>query len=104
MTTRAAGSSGARRTRCARCGCPVLRQLVGRRAALDVCADAEPMTAAAAAALREPNRLDWCVRTVGGGPDLRWLDGGHRIDCPHPHVIDHMCTAPADPPADDRGP
>lgn len=97
MTRPAAGSNGARRTRCPRCGAPVLRQLVGRRAALDVVADAEEIPAAAAAALREPNRLDWCVRTVGGGPDLRWPGSTHPTDCTYPHVVDHVCTAPAAP-------
>lgn len=90
MTGRA--EAGARRTVC-RCGAPVLRQLVGRRAALDVTADIAPLTAAQAAALREPNRLDWCHRTVGRSPDLRWVGAGHPSDCPHPHVIDHLCTA-----------
>jgi hypothetical protein len=77
-----------------RCGRTVLRQLVGRRAALDVTADADPLTAAAAAALREPNRLDWCVRVRKHGPDLAWVDRQHPADCPHPHVIDHQCSAP----------
>ncbi|MFI8853645.1 hypothetical protein ACIGW3_26115 [Streptomyces sp. NPDC053499] len=92
--------AGARRTTC-RCGAPVLRQLVGRRAALDVTADADPMPAAEAAALREDNRLDWCLRHPAGGPDLRWADCHRARDpCPHPHVIDHQCTArPAGHPA-----
>ncbi|MGW2742341.1 hypothetical protein [Streptomyces sp. NPDC001450] len=89
-------SGGARRVRC-RCGRTVLRQLVGNRAALDVTADADPLTAAAAAELREPNRLDWCVRQRKGGPDLSWSGRTHSTDCPHPHVIDHQCTAPAVP-------
>ncbi|WP_245793614.1 hypothetical protein [Streptomyces pini] len=77
----------------------MLRQLVGRRAALDVTADVEPLAPAAAYRLREPNRLDWCLRTTADGPDLRWADC-HRTGgpCPHPHVIDHQCTAPAAPP------
>lgn len=93
MTRPAGGSGGARRVRC-RCGRTVLRQLVGSRAALDVTADAQPMTAAQAAALREPNRLDWCVRQRKDGPDLGWVGSGHRADCPNPHVIDHKCTPP----------
>ncbi|MFF9088611.1 hypothetical protein ACF1BE_19705 [Streptomyces sp. NPDC014991] len=98
MTRRPSSSGGARQVRC-RCGRPVLRQLVGLRAALDVTADAGPLTAAAAAALREPNRLDWCVRTRKDGPDLAWVDRSHPADCPRPHVIDHQCTAPpAGPP------
>jgi hypothetical protein len=91
--TRPSSSGGARRVRC-RCGRTVLRQLVGQRAALDVTADADPMTAAAAAALREPNRLDWCVRQRKDGPDLGWVYATHPVDCPHPHVISHKCTPP----------
>ncbi|MYR60047.1 hypothetical protein GTY54_28720 [Streptomyces sp. SID625] len=97
MTRPPASSGGARRVRC-RCGRTVLRQLVGHRAALDVTADTDPIPAAHAAALREPNRLDWCLRQRSGGPDLVWADCHRRPgDCPHPHVIDHQCTAP--PPA-----
>jgi hypothetical protein len=69
--------------------------LVGQRAALDVTADAEPMPAAAAAALREPNRLDWCLRTSKAGTVLAWADCHRRTgECDRPHVIDHQCTAP----------
>lgn len=91
-------ADGARREKCRRCALPVLRQLVGQRAALDVTADAAPMSPAAAWSLREPNRLDWCLRTSSGGPELRWADC-HRRDgtCPHPHVIDHQCIAPPAP-------
>lgn len=94
MTRPPARSGSARRVRC-RCGRPVLRQLVGNRAALDVTADADPMPAAEAAALREPNRLDWCLRHTKHGIDLRWVDRFHPANCPHPHVIDHTCTSPA---------
>ncbi|MFI7010013.1 hypothetical protein [Streptomyces sp. NPDC050145] len=94
MSRYSRSSNGARRTRC-RCGRTVLRQLVGQRAALDVTADADELTAAAAAALREPNRLDWCLRKRADGPDLLWSSPSHRANCPHPHVIDHQCTAPA---------
>ncbi|MEW1867008.1 hypothetical protein AB0420_02220 [Streptomyces caelestis] len=96
--TRPPGSrGGARRVRC-RCGRTVLRQLVGNRAALDVTADADLMPAAAAAALREPNRLDWCVRRGRDGVELLWADCRRRAgECDRPHVIDHQCTAP--PPA-----
>ncbi|MFB6875700.1 hypothetical protein [Streptomyces sp. NPDC056323] len=94
----AAAGSGARRTSCPRCGSPVLRQLVGRRAALDVTADDTRYTAAAAEALREPNRLDWCLRTTKHGPDLRWADCHHHAaTCRHEHVVDHQCNAPAGP-------
>lgn len=89
---------GARRVRC-RCGRTVLRQLVGRTAALDVTADADELVPDAAAKLREANRLDWCLRRRAAGPELMWADCHRRSgDCPHPHVIDHQCTAPADRP------
>ncbi|MEV6074957.1 hypothetical protein AB0L80_07600 [Streptomyces sp. NPDC052069] len=94
----AATGSGARRTRCPRCGIPVLRQLVGRRAALDVTADDAELSAAAAEALHHPNRLHWCLRATRDGPDMRWADCRRRPEtCPHPHVIDHECTGPTDP-------
>lgn len=94
MTYRPGSSGSARRVLC-RCGRTVLRQLVGNRAALDVTADADELSVAAAAALREPNRLDWCVHTAKGGPDLRWADCRRRkAECTRPHVIDHQCTAP----------
>lgn len=91
-----ADSSRARRTRCARCGQEVLRQLVGRRAALDVTADDEPLTVAEAEMLREPNRLHWCLRETSTGIGLRWRKDC-RAECPHPHVIDHHCP-PGTPP------
>jgi hypothetical protein len=94
-----ARSGGARRARC-RCGRPVLRQLVGHRAALDVTADDEFMSAADAEALRTEHRLHWCVRETRDGLDLRWADCRRRAaPCPHPHVISHVCTAPPDAPA-----
>lgn len=102
----AAAGSGARRTSCPRCGSPVFRQLVGRRAALDVTADDIRYTAAAAEGLREPNRLDWCLRITKHGPDLRWATC-HTLStlCPHEHVVDHVCTAPPGPaPAERRRP
>jgi len=82
---------------CPRCRQRIIRQLVGRSAALDVTADDNELTATAAAALREPNRLDWCLRTTKAGPDLRWPGSTHPADCSHPHVVDHQCTAPPQP-------
>lgn len=95
----APAGSGARRTRCPRCGCPVLQQLVGRIAGLDVTAEETRYTPAEARGMREPNRLDWCLRHTKFGPDLRWASC-HRqtAPCPHEHVVDHKCTAPAAPP------
>ncbi|WP_346180164.1 hypothetical protein [Streptomyces osmaniensis] len=105
MTRPPSSSSGARRVRC-RCGRFVLRQLVGNRAALDVTADVDQLTPAEAFKLREPNRLDWCVRTSSGGPDLQWAHcHGRKAVCTRPHVIDHQCTAPpgTSAPAHGRG-
>ncbi|AEW94632.1 MULTISPECIES: hypothetical protein [Streptomycetaceae] len=96
-------SSGARRTRCPRCGRPVITQLVGRRAALAVVADDEPMPTARAAGRTTPDRLAWCLRDGPfAGIDLRWVYRSHPPDCPHPHVLDHQCTAPLRPPAGPR--
>lgn len=94
---RPAGSSGARRTSCPRCKLPVFQQLVGQRAALDVTADDDRMGRKYAETLREDNRLDWCLRLIGGGFDLRWSGSQHPAGCPHPHVLDHQCTAPPNP-------
>ncbi|WP_405991068.1 hypothetical protein [Streptomyces sp. NBC_00986] len=56
-------------------------------------ADVDELAPAAAAMLREPNRLDWCVRTTAGEPDLQWADCHRRkTECTRPHVIDHQCT------------
>jgi hypothetical protein len=69
----------------------VLRQEVGHRAALKVTADAEPIPLAEALALREPNRLVWCLAVRhSGGAELRWRC---RHDCGHGHVIEHRCPS-----------
>ena len=79
-------------TRCPRCGAPTLRQTVGRVAALTVTADLRPLTPAEQAAVREPNRLIWCLYQLPGlPPRLRWTGPGHPADCPHPHVTEHRC-------------
>lgn len=76
---------------CERCGAAVLRQEVGHRAALKVTADAEPIPLAQALALREPNRLVWClVRLRSGDLELRWRCRG-REACGHEVVIEHRC-------------
>ncbi len=80
---------GASPRSCDRCGAPVLRQLVGRRAALNVTADAEPRPIAELLPLIEPNRLLWCLATLySGAPDLRWRC---RTECAHATVIQHRC-------------
>lgn len=82
---------GAKRRSCEQCGRPVLRQRVGQRAALDVTADAQPLPAAEAERLVEPNRLAWCLATLHSGVvDLRWRC---RTACGHGVVIEHRCPA-----------
>ena len=96
MTRQPNSSGGASRTRC-RCGRPVIRQTVG---ALAVTADAERYTLAEALKRTGPNRLAWCLyqRSEWTPQKLRELHPStHPADCPHPHVVDHECTAP--PPA-----
>lgn len=94
MAARPQKGAGSRRsaagsTTCVRCAAPVIKQLVGHRAALNVIADAEPIPLADALALVEPNRLMWCLATLaGGGTELRW---SCRTDCAHGHVIEHRC-------------
>lgn len=90
------GSSGSPTT-CARCRAPILRQLVGRTAALTVTADLRPLTPAEQAAVREPNRLIWCLRraTAHSPPWLAWAGPDHPAQCPYPHVTEHRCPPTA---------
>lgn len=83
---------------CPSCGTPVITQLVGNRAALNVTADLTPLTPEQQRQLREPNRLIWCLRTNSlGHRRLVWLDPWHPPDCPHgDHVAEHRCP-PAEP-------
>lgn len=84
-------TQGASRRSCDRCGAAVLRQEVGHRAALKVIADAEPLPLAEALALREPNRLVWClVQLRSGDVELRWRCR-NRSPCSHGVVIEHRC-------------
>jgi hypothetical protein len=77
--------------RCERCHAPVIRQLVGNRAALNVTADAEPIPPAEVLRLVEPNRLAWCLAVLhGGGVELRWRC---QTACSHQTVIEHRCLA-----------
>ena len=74
---------------CAHCGTRVLTQLVGQRAALHVTTDAEPIPYEQAMALREPNRLVWCLAIRRSGErELLWRC---RTDCGHGAVIEHRC-------------
>ena len=90
-----ARARGSADSRCPACRAPVIKQLVGDRAALDVTADLTPLTPRQQAELREPNRLIWCLRTNAfGARRLLWLDPWHPPDCPRgDHVIEHRCTA-----------
>lgn len=86
-------TNGASHRSCDRCGAPVLRQEVGHRAALKVIADAEPIPAADALALWEPNRLVWCLTVLhSGGVELRWRCLA-KATCRHEVVIEHRCPA-----------
>lgn len=88
--------------RCPGCRAPVLRQLVGQRAALNITADLAPLTPEQQAAVREPNRLIWCLRRSGPNAPARlaWITGSHPADCAHDHVTEHRCppgTRPGGP-------
>ncbi|MFF5842160.1 hypothetical protein ACFY74_11905 [Streptomyces massasporeus] len=95
MTTRPRGGAD---SRCPACRAPVIKQLVGNRAALNVTADLTPLTPEQQRQVREPNRLIWCLRTNSlGVKRLLWLDPWHPPDCPDGvHVADHRCP-PAEP-------
>jgi hypothetical protein len=93
----AARPRGGDTKRCPACRVPVIKQLVGDRAALNVTADLEPLSLEQQTQLREPNRLIWCLRSSRTGPGrLAWLTPWHPPDCPHPHVADHRCL-PVEP-------
>lgn len=95
MATRPRGGDT---SRCPACRTPVIKQLVGERAALNVTADPTPLTPEQQAQTREPNRLIWCLRhSKFGTRRLVWLNPWHPPDCPHgDHVTDHRCP-PAEP-------
>ncbi|MFJ8855143.1 hypothetical protein [Streptomyces sp. NPDC102437] len=82
------------RTHCPGCRAPILTQLVGNRAALNVTADLRRLTPEQQAEARTPHRLIWCLKTRGphSTPRLRWIDRWHPPDCPHPHVTEHHCN------------
>ncbi|TJZ55588.1 hypothetical protein FCH28_09615 [Streptomyces piniterrae] len=98
MTGRAATDGT---TRCPGCRAPIIRQLVGQRAALNVTADLQPLTPTEQAAARTPNRLIWCLYRLGphAPARLRWIDQHHPARCPHEHVAEHACTGPRPAPA-----
>ncbi|MFG2468694.1 hypothetical protein ACGFXB_25010 [Streptomyces canus] len=98
MTRQPKSGGGASRTRC-RCGRTVYRQVVGP---LSVTADAEALTLAEALKRRTADRLAWCLyqRSEWSPQNLRSAHpSSHPEDCPHPHVVDHVCTGPQQPAA-----
>lgn len=91
MAARRTGPATVTTARCPSCRAPVIRQLVGRVAALNVTADADPLPLADALALKAPNRLVWCMAELrAGGKELRWF---HMtgLPCALRHVIEHEC-------------
>ncbi|MFJ3834490.1 hypothetical protein ACIPY6_03115 [Streptomyces sp. NPDC090054] len=91
------GSTGAADSRCPRCRAPILRQLVGRVAALTVTADLTPLSPVQQVEVREPNRLIWCLRSGDHtARRLTWTGRDHPEQCPYPHVTEHRCP-PAEP-------
>lgn len=91
----AARPRGGADSRCPACRAPILRQLVGHRAALQVTADLTPLAPDEQARARGPNSLIWCLHTGRtGSPELRWIHPWHPPDCDHPHVAEHHCTTP----------
>lgn len=97
MTRKPKSGGGASRSRC-RCGRPVYRQIVG---ALTVAADVDGLALAEALQRTGPNRLAWCLyqRSEWSPQNLRSVhpSSSHPEDCPHPHVVDHVCAAPQQP-------
>lgn len=93
MTRKPKSGGGASRSRC-RCGRPVYRQVVD---ALSVRTDVDGFTYPEASKRTSPNRLAWCLyqRSEWSPQMLRSAHpSSHSQDCPHPHVLDHVCAAP----------
>lgn len=86
-----ASRTGGDDSRCRTCRAPILTQLVGRVAALNVTADLTPLSPAQQAEVRTPNRLIWCLYRAGPHTRLRWIGSYHPQDCPHQHVTEHQC-------------
>ncbi|WP_060888683.1 hypothetical protein [Streptomyces scabiei] len=94
MAARPRGSTG---PRCPACRAPVITQLDGHTAALRATVDLTALTPAEQAAVREPNRLVYCLITRPHCPPrIRSITPWHPPDCPHPHVAEHRCP-PAEP-------
>ncbi|MEE1814248.1 hypothetical protein PUR59_04330 [Streptomyces sp. SP18ES09] len=91
-------ATGAADSRCPSCAAPLLTQWVGAVAALKVTADPRPLTSEQQIAVREPNRLVWCLyrASAHSPPRLRWITASHPPTCDHPHVTEHRCP-PAEP-------
>lgn len=77
---------------CKKCGAPVLRALAGRVAALEVVADAEPISAKAEAAVLDDSLMTWCLTSPKPFPSrILWRTRWHRKSCEHSIVRDHRC-------------
>ncbi|WP_237310427.1 hypothetical protein [Streptomyces sp. AMCC400023] len=93
----AARPRGGASSRCPACRAPVLTQLDSHRAALLATVDLTPLTPDEQRAVREPNRLIYClVSRPHCPPRIRPISPWHPPDCPHPHVTEHRCP-PAEP-------
>lgn len=81
------------KSRCPHCAAPILTQLVGDHAALNVVADLRPLTPEQLTAITTPNRLVWCLRdTPHMALKLRWTGTTHPANCPRQHLTEHRCT------------
>lgn len=84
-------------SRCLACGRPILEQLVGMFAALQVCVTLPPATEPhpyqQAAQRATANDLVWCLPRRPFRPlHLRWTGHQHPPDCPHQHLTTHRCN------------
>ncbi|MFE7077884.1 hypothetical protein ACFU96_48205, partial [Streptomyces sp. NPDC057620] len=89
-----ATSDRAREGACPRCGATVIRARAGRVAALDVIADAEPITPVEEIVARLEGRLTWhLVVTPHTRARVTWRHGLHIQAGPakHPVLRDHQC-------------
>lgn len=97
----AATSDHARPGACPRCGAPVLIARPGRVAALDVTADAEPISPLEELQALLDGRLTWHLVTGAiTPPRITWRGTTHIQAGPtrHPVLRDHRCPPNAAPP------
>ncbi|MFC8515524.1 hypothetical protein [Streptomyces sp. NPDC057257] len=85
---------GGANSRCPACGGPTHHHRANHSVPFNTVVDLTPLTPAEQAAVREPNRLIYCLtQRPHGPPQLRLLNPWHPPDCPHGgiHVTDHRC-------------